>query len=56
MIVSVVKDCRDNLLFFGDLEKCGEIVGKIPLTQVVFRFESDYEVNIELISYVNYTF
>ena len=45
LILSVVKDCRDNLVFFADLENNGEIEGKVELTQVVFNFESDYEVS-----------
>lgn len=44
LILCVVKDCRDNLVFFADLEKHGEIEGKVELTQVVFTFESDFEV------------
>ncbi|XP_073958330.1 prolyl endopeptidase isoform X3 [Choristoneura fumiferana] len=43
LIVSPVKDCRDNLLFFADLSKQAEINGKLPLTQLVFKFEADYE-------------
>lgn len=39
----VVKDCRDDLVFFADLEKTGEITGKLELNQIVFKFESDYE-------------
>lgn len=46
LILSVVKECRDNLVFFADLEKHGEIEGKVELTQVVFNFEADYEVSI----------
>lgn len=45
LIVSIVKACRDNLLYFADLEKNGKITGKIPLTPIVTEFESDYEVS-----------
>lgn len=45
MIVSIVKACRDNLLYFADLEKNGEIIGKIPLTPIVTEFEADYDVS-----------
>lgn len=45
MIVSIVKACRDNLLYFADLEKNGEITGKIPLTPIVTEFEADYDVS-----------
>ncbi|XP_048489246.1 prolyl endopeptidase [Plutella xylostella] len=43
LIVSPVKDCRDNLLYFADLGKSPDISGKLPLTQIVFKFEADYE-------------
>lgn len=45
LIVSIVKACRDNLLYFADLEKNGEITGKISLTPVVTEFKADYDVN-----------
>lgn len=44
LIVSPVKDCRDNLLFFAELSDKNEITGKLPLTQIVHKFEADYEV------------
>lgn len=44
LIVSIVKACRDNLLYFADLEKNGAITGKIPLTPIVTEFEADYDV------------
>ncbi|XP_046965734.1 prolyl endopeptidase isoform X1 [Vanessa cardui] len=43
LIVSPVKDCRDNLLFFADLSKTPVINGTLPLTQIVHKFEADYE-------------
>lgn len=43
LILMVVKDCRDNIVFFSDLEKVGEITGKLPLTQMVYKFEADFE-------------
>lgn len=48
LIVSIVKACRDNLLYFADLEKNGEITGKIPLTPIVTEFVADYDVNTDL--------
>lgn len=45
LVVSIVKACRDNLLYFADLEKNGEITGKIPLTPIVTEFVADYDVN-----------
>ncbi|XP_063838450.1 prolyl endopeptidase [Ostrinia nubilalis] len=43
LIVSPVKDCRDNLLFFADLSQHADISGLLPLTQIVHKFEADYE-------------
>ncbi|XP_031619279.1 prolyl endopeptidase-like [Contarinia nasturtii] len=43
LIVTIVKACRDNLLYFADLEKNGPINGKIPLTPIVTEFEADYD-------------
>ncbi|CAH1639526.1 unnamed protein product [Spodoptera littoralis] len=43
LIVSPVKDCRDNLLFYADLTKQPELNGKLHLTQIVHKFEADYE-------------
>lgn len=44
LIVMVVKDCRDNLIYFADLEKTGDIKGQLELTPVVTKFEADYHV------------
>lgn len=44
LILTIVKGCRDNLVFFADLEANGEINGKIKLTQIVTEFEADYDV------------
>ena len=43
------QDCRDNLVFFTDLQALpdGAITGKLPLTQVIFKLEHDYEVRIQ---------
>ncbi|KAJ2940612.1 hypothetical protein O0L34_g14718 [Tuta absoluta] len=43
LIVSPVKDCRDNLLFFADLTANDFTAGKLALTQIVHKFEADYE-------------
>lgn len=45
LIMSIIKDCRDNLLYFADLEKNGQISGKLTLTQIVHKFEADYDVS-----------
>ena len=43
------QDCSDNLVFFTDLQALpdGAITGKLPLTQVIFKLEHDYEVRIQ---------
>lgn len=44
LLVSCQVDCQDNLLFYADLQALPNgITGKINLTQIVFKFESDYE-------------
>ncbi|GAB0087261.1 prolyl endopeptidase [Sergentomyia squamirostris] len=43
LILLIVKDCRDNLVYFADLESAGEITGKLPLKQIIHKFECDYE-------------
>ena len=38
------KGCHGNLVYFCDLEKHGgAIEGKLPLTQIVFEFEHDFQ-------------
>jgi prolyl oligopeptidase len=41
------KDCRDNLVYFADLDTLPggkrEIAGKVALTQVVFKLEFDFQ-------------
>lgn len=48
-IFNVVKDCRDNLVYFANLGKTGDIKGKLELTQVVHKFESDYDVSSSIL-------
>ncbi|KAK7861691.1 hypothetical protein R5R35_005360 [Gryllus longicercus] len=45
LIVMPQKDCRDNLVYFCDLEKLpnGEVTGRLALHQVVDKMEADYE-------------
>lgn len=52
LIMMVVKDCRDNLIYFADLEKTGEIRGKLELTPVVTKFEADYHVSLHFIKII----
>lgn len=44
LVITPQKGCRDNLLYFCDLEKLDyKITGKLPLVQVVHKLEADYE-------------
>ncbi|KAG5320085.1 PPCE endopeptidase, partial [Acromyrmex heyeri] len=43
LIVTPRKDCRDNLVYFTPLERGKEVKNNLPLTQVVDKFEADYE-------------
>ena len=47
LIITPQKDCRDNLLYFCDLDSLldNKISGKLKLTQVVHKLEADYEVS-----------
>lgn len=45
LIVTPLKDCRDNLVYFTPLKKGMIISGNLPLTQVVDKLEADYEVS-----------
>ncbi|CAG0914209.1 unnamed protein product [Notodromas monacha] len=44
LFITPVKECKENLLFFFDLNSLGPegIVGKVPLTPIVTKFEADY--------------
>lgn len=44
LLVTMYEGLRDNLLYIADLEKIGEITGKIPLTPIITEFNADYEV------------
>jgi len=39
-----MQGCRDNLVYVSDLKDVGyQIRGLLPLKQIVFKLESDYE-------------
>ncbi|XP_065359890.1 prolyl endopeptidase [Calliphora vicina] len=42
LIMPIVKDCRDNILYYANLEEAGEITGKLKVNKIVEKFESDY--------------
>ncbi|EZA56288.1 prolyl endopeptidase isoform X1 [Ooceraea biroi] len=43
LIVTPLKDCRDNLVYFTPLKAGMTISNNLPLTQVVDKLEADYE-------------
>lgn len=43
LVLMTSKSCRDNLVYFADLEATGDIRGKLELTQIIFELVSDYE-------------
>lgn len=43
LVLTTSKSCRDNLLYFADLEAAGEIRGRLDITQIVFELVADYE-------------
>lgn len=42
-MLTTSKNCRDNLVYFADLEAAGEIRGRLEITQIVFELVNDYE-------------
>lgn len=45
LLITPLKDCRDNLVYFTPLEPGKKIDGKLKLTKIVDKFEADYEVS-----------
>ncbi|XP_026669731.1 prolyl endopeptidase isoform X1 [Ceratina calcarata] len=43
LIITPVKDCRDNLVYFTELKPGMQLNEKLQLTQVVDKLEADYE-------------
>ncbi|XP_011309908.1 prolyl endopeptidase [Fopius arisanus] len=43
LVITPLKDCRDNLVYFTALEPGKKIDGKLQLTKIVEKFEADYE-------------
>lgn len=48
LIVTPMKDCNDNLVFFTELKPGAEIKGKLNLTPIVEKMEADYDVSISV--------
>ncbi|XP_037933547.1 prolyl endopeptidase [Teleopsis dalmanni] len=43
LIMPIVKDCRDNILYYADLKEIGTIQSKFKVHKIIDKFESDYE-------------
>ena len=43
VLVTTHQECRDNLLYFTKLNSSDDITGLFDLTQVVYKFEHDFE-------------
>ncbi|KAH8246746.1 hypothetical protein KR038_004450 [Drosophila bunnanda] len=43
LILAIVKDCRDNIVFYANLKPGEEINSKLNVTKVVEKFEADYD-------------
>lgn len=49
LILAIVKDCRDNIIYYADLIPGEEIKSEFNVKIVVDKFESDYDVSIDII-------
>ncbi len=54
LFLSISNSCRTNLFFYVDLERTGDIRGKLDIVRIVEKFEADYEVWMQLNSYVEH--
>ncbi|XP_032595558.1 prolyl endopeptidase isoform X2 [Drosophila grimshawi] len=43
LILAIVKDCRDNIIYYADLKPGEEIVSELDVKIIVDKFESDYD-------------
>ncbi|XP_033235755.1 prolyl endopeptidase [Drosophila pseudoobscura] len=43
LILAIVKDCRDNIVYYADLEPGKEINSKLNIKKIVEKFEADYD-------------
>jgi prolyl oligopeptidase len=47
LLLYIMSGCKDMLLYFADLEKNGEITGKLNFEKIVDEFEADYDVSVK---------
>ncbi|XP_030383516.1 prolyl endopeptidase [Scaptodrosophila lebanonensis] len=43
LILAIVKDCRDNIVYYADLDAGKDITSKLNVKKIVTKFESDYD-------------
>ncbi|KAK0088492.1 hypothetical protein PV325_011793 [Microctonus aethiopoides] len=43
LIITPIKDCRDNLLYYTEIGTSKDITGKLTVTKIVDKFEADYD-------------
>lgn len=46
LILTPVKGCKNNLVYFGDLSAIENINGRVPLIPMIEQLTADYEVSI----------
>lgn len=49
LILAIVKDCRDNIIYYADLIPGEEIKSELNVKVIVNKFESDYDVSTNLV-------
>lgn len=45
LILAIVKDCRDNIVYYADLTPGEEIKSELNVKKIITKFESDYDVS-----------
>jgi prolyl oligopeptidase len=51
LLLYIMSGCKDMLLYFADLEKNGDITGKLNFEKIVDVFEADYDVSTKNATY-----
>jgi len=46
LILAIVKDCRDNIIYYADLIPGEDIKSELDVKVIIDKFESDYDVSI----------
>ncbi|XP_058987085.1 prolyl endopeptidase-like [Musca domestica] len=43
LVMLISKECRDNLIYYANLEPEADITSKLPIKKIIEKFECDYE-------------